>query len=379
MKAPAKVEPAPHRRGRGKTSRFAPLRLGAGFLLISLVGSSATADESRRFFDFTPLSADNPAVATIDGTRAIPLSELRAYRNAERLQAKTDTFAQKRALLDDLVSEFLFVDECYRTGIVESPRFAKQMEATRTLILTDFMTTRALHEKKPGETGDAAAVLADRLFDAAPIDISNEAYAIVKHAAKLLDATTVASQRGPLVDSPEAAAAKLYTIINAAPEAVIVRYADKTLSIHEILSLYSGLPAPRPNVQAEAGFVAMIKPLITPELMAQEAVRRGIAVEREFQDKLVQNRNALLRFHAHGAIEARANDVLRGADLETRLQAWYHEHRELYPAEPFATLRPRVLGDFSVDLRDRLIAEKAQALRKVRVVTIDDEVLKRLD
>ena len=40
-------------------------------------------------------------------------------------------------------------NEAYRAGVVTSPRFAKQMETTRTLILTDFMSTRALQEKKP--------------------------------------------------------------------------------------------------------------------------------------------------------------------------------------------------------------------------------------
>src|SRR5262249_26789136 len=148
-------------------------------------------------------------VATIDGTLKIPLSELRAYRQGERLQAKTDTLAQKRALLDDLVNEYLFVDETYRTGVVSSPRFLKQMEATRTMILTDFLATQVFREKKSGQTGDAAAALADNLFDAAAIDISNEAHAIIRHAADLLDAAGAASKRGPIIDPPEVAAEKL--------------------------------------------------------------------------------------------------------------------------------------------------------------------------
>ena len=195
--------------------RFLPLFF-AGALSLATPGS-ARADESRRFFDFAPASAANPAVATIDGTIKIPLTELRAYRTGERLQAVTDTPAQKRALLDDLVNEYLLVDEAYRTGVVESPRFAKEMEATRTMILTDFMATQALHDKgKPSpESGDAAAAMADRLFDAAAIDISNEAYDILKRAAQTVNQTSAASARGPVVDSREDAAAKLYAIIDA--------------------------------------------------------------------------------------------------------------------------------------------------------------------
>ena len=106
-----------------------------------------------------------------------------------------------------------------------------------------------------------------------------------------------------------------------------VRFEDKSLSIHQILTIYAGLPAPRPQIATQEGFLAMIKPLITPELMAIEAKRRGIAASAEFQNKLLQNRNALLRFHVHGAIEAQANEVLRGPGTSTRsCRAWYGEH-----------------------------------------------------
>jgi hypothetical protein len=351
--------------------------------------SFARGDVSHRLFDFTPISAANPVVATIDGTLQIPLSELRAYRTTERLQARTDDLPRQRALLDDLINEYLFVDEAYRTGLVQSPKFSTQMAATRTMILTDFLSTQATNEHPPGSVAarDAAATLADRLFDAAPIDISNEAYALIKRAAQKIDTTSAASQRGPVADPPDVTAAKLSAIITATPEAVAVRFADKSLSLHEILSIYAGLPAPRPAVQTPEGFVALIKPLITPELMAGEAVRRGIASESDFQNKLVQNRNALLRFQAQAAIEAEANAILRSPELEAKLQAWYRTHAGTYAVtEPgggrtvpaLAEARDRALADFSVELCDHFRAEKARALRQARVITIDEAVLRTL-
>src|SRR5205814_2318960 len=116
---------------------------------------------------------------------------------------------------DDLLNEYLFVDEACRNGVVDSPRFSKQMEATRTMILTDFMSTRAREKNSNASTapGDAAAALADRLFDAATIDISNEAYAILKRAAKAVDRADAAAKLGPVVASSQDAAAKLYAII----------------------------------------------------------------------------------------------------------------------------------------------------------------------
>jgi hypothetical protein len=359
----------------------------------------SAADESRRFFDFTPVSATNPVVATLDGTIQIPLSELRGFREAEKLQAITDpaSLAQKRAVLDELINQYLYVDEAYRAGVPFSADFTRRMDATRTMILTDFLAMRAAAETKTpalvetGETADAGAALAEHLFEAASIVVSNEAYALLKRAAKAIDDTTAAAQLGPVTLPAEEATQQLHAILNRTPEATLVRYEERSISVRQILVIYAGLPAARrPRVEQPQGLIEMIKPLILPELMAIEAAKRGIAAEPAFQQKLIQNRNALLRFHAHGAIESRANDTLRGPDLESRLQAWYRQNAALYaaPAEaggnapgkplPYAEVRDRVLGDFSVDLRDRLLAEKALELRKVRRVVVVEAVLRSL-
>jgi len=351
----------------------------------------ARGDEPRRFFDFTPVSADNPAVATIDETIRIPLSELRAYREAERIQAITDpaSLAQKRALLEDLINEYLYVDEAYRTGVAQSPGFLRHMQATRTMILTDFLAARAMGDKnqKPAETGDAAAALGDRLFEAATLDISNEAYALLQQAAKAIDETSAASRLGPVVEPTQEAAGKLRAIIQRTPEAVLVRYEDKSISVRQLLAIYAGLPAPRANLGTHEGLLGMIKPFVVPELMAIEAVKQGIADDPAFQDKIIQNRNALLRFHMQGLIERQANELLAGPAIETQLHAWYENHKADYAGTEaghekrvptYAEARARVEGDYSVALRDRLLAEKAQVLRKTRSVKIDEAVLQKL-
>lgn len=343
---------------------------------------AARADDSRRIFDFTPVSAVNPVVATIDGTIKIPLSELRGFRDAEKLRAITDPadLAQKRAVLDALVDEYLRVDEAYRAGVVESSGFVRQMEATRTMVLTDFMSMRAAAEQPASApaAGDAGGALAEKLFDAANIEVSNEAYALVRRAAQAVDAAT-----GPREELME----RLRAIVTATPEAVLVRYEGRTISVRQILAIYAGLPVEkRPPVQTQAGLIELIKPLILPELMAIEAVKRGIAADPVFQQKIIQNRNTLLRFHAHGLIERRTNELLRAPDLEVRLREWYEAHRADYavveagrrrPAT-FAEAKPQVEGDYSVALRDRLLAEHAAALRKARSVAVDEKVLVNL-
>src|SRR6478735_5181625 len=112
-------------------------KLPCGLALVSIaLALAARAEDSRRLFDFTPVSPENPIVAVIDDIE-IPLSELRAYRDAERRQAVTDaaSLPQRRAVLDDLINEYLHVDAAYRAGVPDSPGFARQMVATRTMIL----------------------------------------------------------------------------------------------------------------------------------------------------------------------------------------------------------------------------------------------------
>ena len=335
-------------------------------------------------------------MATIDGAIRIPLSELRAYRDAERLHAISDprSLAQKRAVLEALVNEYLYVDDAYRARVPASAGFSRQMEATRTMILTDCMAARAAGDSVPapapaGQGGDAAVAMAERLFEAASITVSNEAYSLVKRAAQAIDAVSteavahgVAENGGSLTSTQQR-----HAIIDATPAAVLVRYENKSISVQQILVIYAGLPASRrPRVATEHGLIEMIKPLILPELMAIEATKRGIAAEPAFERKLIQNRNALLRFHVHGMIESRANDALRAPDLETRLESWYRGRAAFYAttagdgknAPPFAEVRDRVLGDFSVDLRDTLLAEKARELRNLRSVVIHEDVLDSL-
>ena len=365
-----------------------------GLAMASALGLLASGSEEleRRFFDFTPISEANPVVATIDDRIEIPLSELRAYWEAERRHTIDLSNPQQRSvLLDDLIAEYLLVDEAWRTGVPQAPAFSRRMDATRTMLLTDFMAMHATKEKiaEPGgsQNTDAASALADRLFEAARIDISNEAYELVKRAARAIDTTRTASQRGPVVAPREEANARMRAIIEDTPDAVLARYENKTISVRQVLVIYAGLPPPRPAVATEAGLVELIKPLITPELMALAAVKQGIADDPEFRQKFIQNRTALLRFYMQDLITAELNRRMQSPDLETHLRAWYDKHKLLYaPLEgnrvahtpPYEEARERVLGDYSVALMERIKTEKVTALRTARQIAIDDGALEKL-
>lgn len=359
-----------------------PHRILLGAFVAFTFALEVRSDESRRFFDFTPVSPGNPVVATIDGAIEIPLSELRGFRDAEKLRAITDSanLDQKRAVLEALLDQYLLVDRAYRDGVVESPAFMRQMDSTRTMILTDFMAMRAAAAAStgasiPSEPGNA---LAEKLFEAATIEISNEAYELVKRAAREIEATG---------DSPQSPSARVGSIVAGMPDAVLVRYDDRLIRVRPVIALYASMPRDkRPAVQTEPGLVQLVKPLILPELMAAEARRQGVSADPAFRQKLTQNQNALLRFHVHGLIERRANELMQAPDIEDRLREWYNAHRLSYsvyenglprPAT-FAEARARVEGDYSVAVRDRLMAEEVAALRRVRSIQVDDAALAAL-
>lgn len=357
--------------------------------LVLMLVAPAQGDESRRLFDFEPVSATNPVVATIDNAIEIPLSELRAYREAERINVPLDhaNITGKRALLEELINEYLSVDDAYRNGVTQAPGFLKRMDATRTMILTDFLANQVLREKGEPSAGaeDPVAKLGEQLFDAAVIEISNESYAIVQQAAKEIDAVSATAARpGPISPSPQPTAEKLRMIVHQTPESVLVRYEGKSIFIHQLLAIYAGLPPPRPELGTHDGLLGMIKPFVIPELMALEAVKRGIDREPAFQEKLIQNRNALLRFHMQGVVDRQANELMNQPDVESHLHAWYESHKTDYsgatpetegPLPPYLEIRPRVEADYSVSLRDNLLAERTRLLRKTRSVQIDEKAL----
>jgi hypothetical protein len=351
---------------------------------VALGGTPLHADESRRLFDVAPVSASNPVVATIDGRIEIPLGELRAFQQAERLHALAPDarLADKRAILNDLISEYLLVDEAYRAGVPQAPRFVGQMQATRTLMLADELAGQ-LHAARPDATpaGAATASLATRLFDEATLDVSNEAYEVARRTAAAINATTAAARTGPVVNPPEVLTDQLAALVQRAPDAVLVRYGgDQTLRVHEVLAIYAGLPPPRPDVQTHDSFLAMIKPLIVPHLMAAQAARDGLAATPDFQRRLTRNQNVLLRFHMHGEIESEANRQLAQPDLEEKLRAWHRAHRTEYRVgdgglATFAEAKERVLADYSVALVEDLKRAKVTRLRSSHRIAIDDAVL----
>ncbi|MDB6018422.1 MAG: hypothetical protein JWR19_2911 [Pedosphaera sp.] len=350
-------------------------------ILFSVNGSGAAQETNcaRRLFDFTPVSTNNPIVARIGGSLEIPVSEYLAYRKAEHLSTITNTLDlnQKKELLNGLIDQYLLVDEACRTGADQHPGFTSRMDYTRTIMLSDFLVAQEVEAKvkTADEYNQLLENLKNRLFDAATIDVSIGDYDKLKIAAREINATGASPSSSP----------KIRTLLENMSDSVLARYNGTAITVKQVLAIYAPLHAPRPPLESNDDLINLLKPLIVPELMAAEARRLGIESQPAFQNKLIENRNALLRIHMRGLIEAQANQELKAPGLDQRIQSWYQQNAEQYavPATngvktipTYAAIKKRLAGDYSVDLRDRIQAEKVRALRKAHPVEIIEAILK---
>jgi len=369
-----------------RTPLLALIVLGA-FVVSTMAGTSSTdfSDCARRCFDFTPLSRTNPALARINTSIAIPVSEFLAYQKAEHLSTLKEHLdsAKKKEILNDLIDEYLLVDEAYKAGADRNPEFSKRMEFTRTLIFSDLLVTDEVETKaKTGEEyNKLLGQLEDRLFDAATIDVSVQAYDVLKNAAKEIDAL------GPPGKGESTVGAKAHEILEKMADTVLARYNGEVVTVKEILAVYIPLHVPRPRLETEDDLVKMLKPLIVPALMAAEAKRRGMEALPAFQEKIIENRNALLRIYVHGMVNGEANRQLTAPNLDARMKSWYRQNAKQYAVRgadgaetipAYETIKARLESDYSEDLRDRIRMEKLRALRKTCDIQINEAVLKGL-
>ncbi len=365
-------------------------------LLLSLLLLSITqavlageTDCSRRIYDFTPVSDSNPVVVKIGQSIEIPVSEYLAYQRAEHLNTTTNQLdrQQKKELLDGLIGEYLLVDEACRLGADEHPGFTSRMKYTRTIMLSDFLVEQEVHSKATNAEDYNRRLddLQNRLFDAATIDVSIGDYDRLKAAARKINAVDTDSTLTNAVSYGNAASlAKIRDIMRSTPDSVLARYNGTPITVKQVLAVYAPLRPPRPPLETNDDLVNLLKPMIVPELMADEAARRGIENQPEFQNKLIENRNALLRIYMHGLIESESAAKLDVPDLEKQMKAWFLENTNRFAIPTpdggkriptYEEVRKRVEGDYSIDVRDQLQAEKIAALRQSHEVKIDSAIL----
>ena len=346
-------------------------------------------DYARRIYDFSPVSDDNPVLVKINQSIEIPISEYLAYQRAEHLNTTTNQIAleQKKELLDGLIGEYLLVDEAYRLNADQHPGFTSRMKYTRTIMLSDFLVQQEVHSKATNadDYNRRLDELQARLFDEATIDVSIGDYDKLKDAARKINAVDTDATRANAVGYGSAASlAKMRDIMQSLPDSVLARYNGTPITVKQVLAIYAPLRPPRPPLKTNDDLVNLLKPMIVPELMAAEAARRGIENQPEFRNKIIENRNALLRIYMHGMIESEAAAKLDVPDLENQMKTWFLQNTNRFAIPTpdggkriptYEEVHKRIEGDYSIEVRDQLQAEKIRALRQSHKIEIDSTLL----
>src|ERR1700722_1996078 len=174
--------------------RLNTILLFAACLSLNRLGAAEETNYSRRIFDFTPISTTNPVVARIGHSIEIPASEYLAYQKAEHestIKNKLE-LTQKKEILNDLIDQYLLVDEAYRIGADKHSGFTTRMEFTRTMLLSEFLVAQEVDAKAKTaeEYNNLLDKLQNRLFDAATINVSIEDYDKLKIVAKEINAVS---------------------------------------------------------------------------------------------------------------------------------------------------------------------------------------------
>lgn len=328
-------------------------RLGASLFaaVLALARAADAGDLPDRLFDFRPVGSDNPWVARIDDRVEIPLSELCGYLAATRGNAELVSLgaAARAAAVRELVDEYLLLAAAHAAGSDAQPAFIGRMAHTRRMLLAEMLVGREVGAvaKDADDYAARLARLRDAVFEACPIEVSNEA-----HAA-LVAALAPAEQAMSAQDGASFAAvtAKLGS-------QVLARYPGGEVAARKMLVFALAVPRPeRPDAATPAGLTRLLKELLLPELLADVGQDHGIAQTRGFRAKVIENENALRRMFARDQL-LREAEVRRTAPTEREVADYFATHRERYGAgASLDAVRSRVESDV-VDERFELARER---------------------
>lgn len=341
-----------------------------------------------RIFDFQPVSEDlNPAVARIDGSTVIPLSELRGFVAAERASLIDDSLdrAEWREVLDDLIDEYLLVLEARRMEVHRGERFRKRMEFTRGMLLSEFLVSAEVDAM--ASSGDEYTRLLNQLredlFEGCHIEVSNEVHQALAEAAgvaiELIPATLKTQE------DLDRGARAFEAAMAAIGDLELARYNGQPLPARRMLAFYLALPAgDRVAIDTPQGLTRLLKELLMTELMQAEALRLKLDRQYAFKAKMLENEVSLLRMYMRDYLGITPG-IGRDAVDEAELLAWYRARRSDYPPvltdealenpDEYEGNRERVLDDFLEARASRDRREFVDELRIRHVVEIYEQAL----
>jgi hypothetical protein len=337
--------------------------------------------ETRRIYDFTPVGPSNPIVAAVDDCWIqIPVGELRGHLSAELDDEERQSLTPegKRQQLDRLIDEHLILMDAYRQKADQSERAVAMLAQTRKMLLGEYLAAKEIDAKatRADEQDRLRRQLVGRAFERATISVSNEGYAALQQAVKVLAAHAD-------TEDPARLAAGLPQALRTRP---LATFDDTNVTVADAAAVYLSLPAKtRPALDSHQGLEALLQHLLEYELLAAEAVAQGIDRTRPFLEKVELNRTAIVRMWSRDHLAQRVRQRLSAPGLESRLHAWHAAHAltryTFKDADgkdrvlPFAGNEERIRSDYSDALREEMRAEEARLLRQGHRIAIEAAVL----
>lgn len=341
--------------------------------------SALRAEPLLRLYDMSPVSATNPAVASVKECGIeIPLNEFRAYVNLwipPEKKLNPLTKADKLRYLQQLLDDHFLVWDGYQKKLDGTAELTDQLDYTLRLNLEEALVRRELEEKAP-KTGDdkekVIDALEDRVFKDAGVQVVKDAYEELKS----------------IVNTPDGTEPDLQQLTDLQRNRVLVRYAGGTLSTGDCLENYYGLPTgSRPDILDTEDFLKLIRSIVISPLMQAAARKEGLAEAPWVQSNVQLNRNVLTKMAMLEWL-AKQGRAQRGTEAwNNRVKQWYQAHKSRYTTRdargnesflPFESNKENIMDDYEKDVVVQLRTEEIRSLRQQHTIVINDHVLERL-
>jgi hypothetical protein len=352
------------------------------FVFASLsAGAEVPSGEGlHRLYDLAPASEQNLVVARVAACGIeIPISELRGYILSLPHEGRrpASTLAEKNDHLQQLLDDHFLLWDGYQKKADQTPELVRLLKNTETMLLGSALLQQEVIEKaKTGEDYQRLTQeLEDRVFERADVAVSNEAYAELKAAAKP-------------ASGAESAAPDFRTMPPDVRNRPLAKCPAGIITIGDVVAATMRMPAERrPDLAQRPGVIAVIKKVLAPVLIADEARARGLGKSPMVVEKMQMNRNALTRMYALDRITDQAVARLKEPGAKERLQQWFQRHLKDRYARKNAEGKDEVIdlekeheaveNDYFDFLRDEVRAEKIRALREGKAIEIDEPLLER--
>jgi hypothetical protein len=345
-------------------------------------------EQVRRLYDLTPISADNPVIASVrECGIAIPLSEFRAYVRTDTPPdrvGQTLTTEEKRREVQKLIDEHFWVWSGYAHHIDETDPDIKSMlritrnEALRSLLIKQEVEDKA---KSMAEFQLLRKAFIRRLFDQLNVHVSPPAFALAKAAAKRLNA---ADATGKPRDPDDTTLPDGLTQEQRLQPLATCQIG--TLRIGDFLAVYSNPPvAVRVDLDQPDNVAPLLAEAFSGTLLLAEAEARGLDRTAAVREQIQSDRTGLVRQWAIEEIAKKADTMAHDPANEPQLKAWYDAHRAtLYTSKdehgqthvlPYTPNSDRIQSDYFTHLFEQLRHAELQRLRQGKTIVVDERRL----